>query len=283
MHQPEARPIRPRHMVGGYREYDPPARLAAYAESVWTHQAPERLPPGDGAMHRVLPDPALNLALTCRRDPDGRPVDPHLVIIGPKTRPHVFAFRAGHEIAAVRLKLEWSALLLDLVPDQHSDAEDEMGEASPRLARELFGPLTETRTAAEAAGCLATAIAARAARREPSPTRPSAHALDLVRRAGGRATVAQVAGRLGIALRTLRRAVRCDAGIALKEYARITRFLHAVTLSDRTAEPAWAAIAADTGFCDQSHLVRECRALSGLVPGQVYRERRAQAETSNLR
>ena len=45
--------------------------------------------------------------------------------------------------------------------------------------------------------------------------------------------------------------------------------------------PAWAAIAAETGFCDQSHLVRECRVLTGLAPGEVYRERRAQAEMSN--
>ncbi len=285
MHHPDTSPSpgRLRHTVGGYREYDPPVRLAAYAEAVWTHRAPERLPPGDGAMHRVLPDPALNLALTCGREPDGRPVDPRLVIIGPKTRPHVFAFRPGHEIAAVRLKLEWSAILLDLMPQEHADAEHELEHASPRLARELLGPLAETRSAADAAGCLATAIAARAARRDRSSTRPSARALDLVRRAAGRVTVDEIAGGLGLALRTLRRAVRSDAGIALKEYARITRFLHAVTVSDRTAEPAWAAIAADTGFCDQSHLVRECRALSGLAPGQVYRERRAQAETSNLR
>ena len=282
MPQSDAPPGRLRHTVGGYREYAPPARLAAYAESVWTHRAPAELPPGDGAMHRVLPDPALNLALTCRRDVDGRPRDPRIVIIGPKTRPHVFAFSPGHEIAAVRLKLEWSALLLDLLPSEHADAEHQLEEAAPRMAAALLGPLAETRSAAEAAGYLATAIAARAERREPSP-RPSARALDLVRRAGGRVTVECVADQLGIAPRTLRRAVRSDATIALKQYARITRFLQAVTLSDRTAEPAWAAIAADSGFCDQSHLVRECRALSGLVPRQVYRERRAQAETSNPR
>lgn len=281
MHHPDAPPGRLRHTVGGYREYDPPPELAKYAESLWTHRAPDELPLGDGAMHRVLPDPALNLALTCRRDAAGRPVDPRLIIIGPKTRPHIFAFRPGHEIAAVRLKLEWSAVLLDLVPDQHADAEHELMDASPGLAGTLFGPLTNARSAAAAAGCLAAAIASRSERRPPPTARASARALDLVRRTAGRVTVDQVAGQLGTALRTLRRAVREDAGISLKEYARITRFLQAVTLSDRTPAPAWAAIAADSGFCDQSHLVRECRALSGLVPGQVYRERRAQAETSN--
>jgi transcriptional regulator GlxA family with amidase domain len=100
-------------------------------------------------------------------------------------------------------------------------------------------------------------------------------------RTSGRVTVDRVADRMGVPLRTLRRQVRREAGISLREYARVTRFLHAVTLADRSTSPAWAAIAADTGFYDQSHLVRECRALSGLAPGQVYRERRAQAEISN--
>jgi AraC-like DNA-binding protein len=47
--------------------------------------------------------------------------------------------------------------------------------------------------------------------------------------------------------------------------------------------PQWARIAADAGFCDQSHLVRESRALCGMAPAAVDRERRAEAEMSNRR
>jgi AraC-like DNA-binding protein len=62
----------------------------------------------------------------------------------------------------------------------------------------------------------------------------------------------------------------------------VTRLLTAVTHADRSTGPSWAAIAAESGFCDQSHLVRECRAIAGLAPGEIHRERRAQeAETSN--
>lgn len=59
------------------------------------------------------------------------------------------------------------------------------------------------------------------------------------------------------------------------------RFLHAVIAADRAVDPGWARLAADAGFCDQSHLVRESRALCGLSPGEVHRERRAEAEMSN--
>jgi AraC-like DNA-binding protein len=272
-----------RHKLGGYREYDPPPPLARFAESLWTHRAPDELPSGDGAMHRVLPDPSLSLAFYCRRRPDGAPLDPRVIVIGPKTRPHIFTFRSGHEIAAVRVKLEWSAPLLGLVPEDHNDAEDDLAQVLPRLAQELVESLAETRSAGEATGRIAETIIRRADCMSAPVPRLSSHALDLVRRTTGRVTVERVADRMGVPLRTLRRQVRREAGISLKEYARVTRFLHAVTIADRSARPAWAAIAADTGFYDQSHLVRECRALSGLAPNQVYRERRAQAETSNPR
>lgn len=270
----------PRYVLGGYREYDPPPAVHPFVEALWVHLAPGEISPGAGAMHRVLPDPALNLAFCCRRTAAGVPSNPRVVIIGPKTRPHIFAFRPGCEIAAVRVKLEWAAPLLDLIPAEHHDAEDDLTEVLPGFAEALLGPLTDTRNAGEAAARLAETVARRIGRLTGGPA-TSAHALDLVRQTLGRATVDQVATLMGVPLRTLRRQVRRDAGISLKEYARITRFLHAVTVADRSASPAWAAIAADTGFCDQSHLVRECRALSGMAPSQVYRERRAQAETSN--
>ncbi|HEU4954760.1 MAG TPA: helix-turn-helix domain-containing protein, partial [Gemmatimonadales bacterium] len=107
-------------------------------------------------------------------------------------------------------------------------------------------------------------------------------ALELVRRRSGAVSVDRAAYRVGAPLRTLHRAVHREAGISLKRFARVTRLLAAVTRADRSADPTWAAIAADSGFCDQSHLVRECRAIAGLAPVEMHRERRAQeAETSN--
>ena len=272
----------PRHRLGGYREYAPPPHLERFVESLWTHRAPDELPPGPGAMHRVLPDPALSLAFSCRRDAGGRPVDPSVVIIGPKHRPHIFAFQPGRELAAVRVKLEWSAPLLGLDPADHGDAERDLTGVHPRLLAELLGPLAETRAADQAASLLAELLACRAARLDGRGASPAARALELVRRRSGAVSVDRAADRLGVPLRTLHRAVHRETGISLKRFARVTRLLAAVTRADRTAGPSWAAIAADSGFCDQSHLVRECRAIAGLAPGEMHRERRAQeAETSN--
>lgn len=270
-----------RHELGGYREHQPAAALARFAEALWTHHTPAALSPGSVGMHRVLPDPALNLAFRCRRGPDGRAVEPRLVVIGPKTRPFLFRFRPGHEIAAVKVKLEWSSRLLDLRPADHLDREDELSAALPGLAEELLAPLAETRTADEAAAQLARALIERAGRADADAAGATGQALDLVRQATGRLRVETLARRTGVSVRQLRRAVRQEAAISLKAYARITRLNHAMATADGTARPAWARIAAESGFCDQSHLVRECRALAGLAPGWIARERRAQAELSN--
>jgi AraC-like DNA-binding protein len=272
----------PRHRLGGYQEHAAPDRLACFAESVWIHRAPGELPAGPGAMHRVLPDPALSLAFSCRRDPNGRPLDPALVIIGPKTHPHIFAFQPSRELSAVRVKLEWSARLLGLEPEDHADAERDLATVQPALLRELLEPLAETRDAAGAASLLAALVARRVERLDGRRPSAASLALELVRRSAGALSVERVAERVGVPGRTLHRAVRREAGVSLKRFSRVTRLLAAVTRADRSAGPAWAAIAAESGFCDQSHLVRECRAIAGLAPGEIHRERRAQeAETSN--
>ena len=49
-------------------------------------------------------------------------------------------------------------------------------------------------------------------------------------------------------------------------WSRLARLHSCLRLLRGGAPPAWAAVAADSGFYDQSHLVNEFRALCGLTP-----------------
>lgn len=270
-----------RHQLGGYREYEVSERLAGVAEAAWIHRAPAEEHPGPQGMHRVLPDPSLNLAFRCRRTADDRPMEPGLVIIGPKTRPFLFRFRPGHEIASVKVKLEWAKYLLRLDPADHLEAEHDLALVHPDLAGRLLESLARTRSAGEAVAVLVGALQALRDITAPGTPRAVAPALDMVRAAAGRLRIEVMADRMGVSLRQLRRAVRAEAAIPLKAYARMTRLNAAMAAADRCDRPQWARIACDAGFCDQSHLVRECRMLAGLAPGLAHRERRAQADLSN--
>jgi AraC-like DNA-binding protein len=274
-------PLRLRYRLAGYREYLPPGPLGAALESVWTHLTPADA--GGEAMHRVLPDPALSLAFACRREPDGRPIEPRMVLIGPKRRPFLFRPAPGYQLVAIRLKLEWVGPLLGLVPDEHADSQPDLAAVLPRLAESALQRLGDTRTPEHALVVLTDAVR-RWVGAEPR-YRPGVEgaALDLIRATAGRAPVDGVAAGVGVSPRHLRRTVRRRAGVSLKHYGRTMRFLAAVAEADRSPAPRWARIAADAGFCDQSHLVRESRALCGMAPVEVDRERRAEAGISNRR
>jgi AraC-like DNA-binding protein len=264
-----------RHRLGGYRDHAPPPELAAVAEGVWVYRTPADA--AAPANHRVLPDPAVSVAFWCRRERDGRLTEGRLVLIGAKTRPHLAAFEPGCEIAAVRLKVEWTEPLLGLVPAEHHDAEHDLSQVLPPLARPLLDALAETRDAGQALAVLTGALAGPPRNLATLGLAGVARALELVRATKGRMPVERVADHVDVSLRQLRRNVR-RAGVSLKTYARTTRFLRAMTAADRSAAPAWARIAAESGYCDQSHLVRECRALAGMAPGDVHRERRAEGQ-----
>ena len=222
-----------RHQLGGYREHRPVDTLVPVAESVWTHEAlPARTPPG-GGVHRVLPDPAMNLAFRCRRGADGRAVNPRLVVIGPKIRPYLFRFRPGEEIAAVKVKLEWARPLLGLDPSEHVDREDDVTGVLAEGTR-LLGELSSTHSADEAGAVLAGAVLSCLHRVTTTPT-ISTHALDVVRHTTGRVRIEVVARHLGVSLRQLRRAVRAETPLSLKSYARITRLNHAMAMADHGA------------------------------------------------
>jgi AraC-like DNA-binding protein len=78
--------------------------------------------------------------------------------------------------------------------------------------------------------------------------------------------IAKLAQRLGLTARRLIRLFRDEVGQAPKLYGRVRRFQQAVGLAVGDERPAWAEIAAECGYYDQSHLVHEFGELAGLTP-----------------
>lgn len=70
----------------------------------------------------------------------------------------------------------------------------------------------------------------------------------------------------GLSPRRLSALFNEQVGLAPKRYARLQRFHRVVGLAHRQRHVEWADVAADCGFHDQPHLVREFRAFSGLTP-----------------
>ncbi|MBK8003487.1 MAG: AraC family transcriptional regulator [Gemmatimonadetes bacterium] len=84
-------------------------------------------------------------------------------------------------------------------------------------------------------------------------------------------SVRHLADVAGMSERHFRRRFRRVLDLSPKELTRIWRFRRCAQAAAEAGEANWAARAADHGFADQSHLVREFRKLVGLAPGEFGR------------
>ncbi len=96
-----------------------------------------------------------------------------------------------------------------------------------------------------------------------------AWAYDMIRARHGDIRVRDVAASLDWSRKHLNDRFRAEVGVGPKAVARMARFNRALDLSRRGAGGGWAGIAAEAGYADQAHLVREFREFGGITPTEV--------------
>ena len=104
--------------------------------------------------------------------------------------------------------------------------------------------------------------------RAPGRDRRVQHALTRLDHAPAVAGIGALAGELGLSPRRFGALFVEQVGLGPKRYARLRRFQVVIAQVHRRHTVDWARVAADAGFHDQPHLVREFRAFAGLSPTQ---------------
>lgn len=87
-----------------------------------------------------------------------------------------------------------------------------------------------------------------------------------LRQTGGRISIGTLADETGWSARHLQSKFRVETGLRPKEAARVIRFDRARHALARSPGASLSALAAEHGYFDQSHLVREFQALAGCSP-----------------
>lgn len=261
----------PDHRVGGYHEFAPPSDLADAVEALWIHEAGG----GQIAVHRVVPDAAVSLCFMGPRALDGGCGASRLRVIGPVTAPYLFAPPIGHRMEALRVKLEWCRPLLGVAPWEHANAEPLYADVCAELAQPLEARLMASRAPADTLRLLVAFARERLARNVAASALLLA-SMESLRRGAGATRVRELARRSGVSERHFRRLMVGETGIAPRHFARIQRFHALLRASDLVPRPSWAALAADYGYADQSHLIREVQHLAGVSPTRLHNERRAE-------
>lgn len=263
--------FRLRRRVGGYREYDLPPGSPVTGR-LWRYDAGGRL-----TVHRVLPTTAVTLCVEYRRAAGAAVRDPRVLLLGPVASIRFFAPPQDLAMEAVELPPELCRDLLGIAPEEHVDAIEDLEEVSPSLAGTLLHRLQPVAQADELPMALLDWLEHRWAETAVGAAANLAHfALTRLRSVSGAARLEFAAADLGYSPRHLRRVIRAVAGVSPKYLLRVMRLDAAMAEADGRRTPSWAEIAAGHGYCDQSHLIRDFRALTLVSPGELHRERQAE-------
>lgn len=100
---------------------------------------------------------------------------------------------------------------------------------------------------------------------------PVAREATRLRRLRGTVPIQELADAAGLSLRHFQRRFRQLTGLNPKRYARICRIGHAVHRKELEPDAAWTTLALEAGYADQSHFIRDFKALTGTRPREFLR------------
>ena len=263
--------------VGGYCELAAPPGLEHVVDASWVYETPIAPTLAPSVTHRILPELGISLFFECWRDSTGRVLFGDLALQGPIRRVQLFAPAGSQRIEAVRVKPEWCRDLFGADATDHADGITLYRALGRARADRLYERLMRSTSTGDALRELLREVRERYERVSHSRSlRVANGAAELIRSSGREVAIAGIARRVGVTERHLRRVLRVATGIGPKQFHRVHRLNHAVAAADRLARPAWAKIAAESGYFDQSHMIQEFRAITGRAPGELHVERQAE-------
>jgi AraC-like DNA-binding protein len=232
-----------------YREHSPGAALSRWVECCWTveSQATED--------YAVRPDGCLDIVYS---------PDLGLRAVGAMTVEQRFRLSTGMTVAGVRFRPGLARQFLNAPPVELTGRFADLELLWGHRARELQRRLSGSPSAQEWVQLLLSAL--------PQPSGvPGAfdRAIQAMAAARGVLDLDSAASQACLSVRQFRRRCLEESGLTPKRLCRVLRFRHSFDLAPSRGFN-WAAIAAETGYFDQAHLIRDFREFTGRTPMAVF-------------
>jgi AraC-like DNA-binding protein len=232
----------------GYEEQPAHGALARWVECTWSVETdvPVRA-------HAVRPDGCLDVLYSATG----------LQVVGAMTAEQRYHLAPGATSVGLRFRPGMAAAFLRIPAGELTDRVIPLEDLWGGSARELHSRLDHATSTAERLHILREAI------------QPSAHVPNPVQRAIEAVTASHgdidldwVAQQASMSERQFRRRCLEESGLAPKQLCRVLRFRRACELSGRGLP--WGLIAAEAGYFDQAHLIRDFREFTGATPMSVF-------------
>lgn len=244
--------------AGTLREFAVPAALQAQVAHLIAYD--EQLPPDTVVSERVLPDGALRLIF------DFNAGTAH--VAGPSTQPVLLSMRGHLQGLSVTLRPGAAHALFGLPAHELAERSLDWDMLVGPHHRGLHARLQEARGDTVRVEMLLSALHGMLRPVDAAERLKVARATALLRSTGDARRIAAVAATVGVGERRLQQIFRAQLGLSPRAWSRLARLHDCLRLLRRPGVPRWNELALEGGFYDQSHLVNEFRALSGLTPGQ---------------
>jgi AraC-like DNA-binding protein len=257
-----------------YRRYTPPPPLAAFVACLWYSEGLQ----GTHERERLLPNGESGIVFDLRDGSRRRPipvVDEHCdqasyfdaVFCGARTDSFLLDTSEQERAIGIQFRPGGAFPFLGMPASEAANATYSLEDLWPRDARLLREALLAAPSIHATFAVLENALRARF--RVESVLHPAV--AFAINRLGSRSLstrVSDVADRAGLSSRRLIDLFHEQTGLTPKAFHRVRRFQHVLqALRARSVENC-AALAADTGYFDQSHFIHDFRRFSGLTPGE---------------
>jgi AraC-like DNA-binding protein len=230
----------------------------------WGH---EWIPPEAPVKERILPDGAVHLLFAV----SGSGGRPYGLALGASSEARVIPLAGRIEHVEIELRAGAVPALLGVPAGELSGRAVALEDLWGGRAAEARDRLLGASGAAERLGVVHQILRGALGESPKEPPPALAEALRRISSAGGNLRVHDLAARLGVSDRRLEQLFHFHVGLSPKVSCRLARLRMCLELLASEPGRPWAEIALDGGFSDQSHLVNEFRALTGLAPGELQR------------
>lgn len=231
-----------------YREYRPDPAWARWVECGWCSETG-----GESGEYAVRPDGCLDIVYS---------PDEGLRAVGTMTEQQRFHYPEGMRIAGVRFQPGMATTFLGVAAAELTDKVVALVDVWGERARDLEGRLRQARNPGETVRLLLQGIPMPQA--APSPVQ---RAIETIAAERGNCDLEWVAEQARLSPRQFRRRCLEESGLAPKQLSRVLRFRFACQLADRGER--WPEIAAEAGYFDQAHLIKDFHEFAGGAPGEV--------------
>lgn len=258
-----------------FRSYRVGGPLSDLVENFWLCDG--YVPPH--LRERIFPSGTFELVFNLRdgdlrihraRHPDRCTRLPGAVVAGPYGGYFVTDRAAEASVMAVHFKPGGAFPFLGLAANELLDTHVSLQDIWGRSALEIRERISTERTDARRLQILQDALLSRLVHR---PERHPAvlSALQYLRHDPSRAVVGKLAGEVGLSKRRFIDVFGFEVGVKPKLFVRIQRFQRVLQQVHRLPLVDWAELALKQGYFDQSHLIRDFVAFSGISPADYLR------------